>query len=256
MRAGGSLSDWPAFPNIESEHVVVGAHVHANRKSLITSLPVAQRGKIAEIGVWQGAFSNFLASELAPRQFFAFDVFTGHTLPEWHGVTGQQLFEGLTHREFYEREMARFRDIMVVVEGSSAVTLRDYTDRSFDFVYVDGDHSYEAVQADAALAVEMVSENGFLIFNDYTLRDPIDCSPYGVVPVVNDLVVNHGWQVVGYALQEGLYCDIALRRACNGPTLNGRGRGKELRAALGALAYAVAPRLGLWGKVKTLTARK
>ena len=31
-------------------------------------------------------------------------------------------------------------------------------------------------------------------------------------PVVNDLVVNHGWRVVGFALDQHLYCDIALQR--------------------------------------------
>ena len=34
---------------------------------------------------------------------------------------------------------------------------------------------------------------------------------YGVVPAVNELVVSEGWQVVGFALQQHMFCDIALR---------------------------------------------
>jgi hypothetical protein len=91
--------------------------------------------------------------------------------------------------------------------------LGGYTDRSFDLVYVDADHSYAAVKSDAAFAAEMVSETGFLVFNDYTLVEPEYYTPHGVVPVVNDLVVNHGWIIVGYALEEYLFCDVALHRA-------------------------------------------
>jgi hypothetical protein len=182
-------------------------------RALVASLPIPPGGKIAEIGVFKGGFSTFLIEELKPRQFFAFDSFVMHTWKSRYGITGAQTFEGLTQRQFYERAMARFGDVVVAVEGPSAQTLRDYTDRSFDLVYVDADHTYAGVKADAASAVEMVSETGFLVFNDYTLVDPAAGIPYGVVPVVNDLVVNHGWVIVGYGLEEHLFCDIALRRA-------------------------------------------
>jgi hypothetical protein len=212
MKAGGRYPDWPEIPVIENEHLA-DARLHANRKSLLASLPIPRGGKIAEIGVWQGSFSVFLAGELAPRQFFAFDLFDGHKQTNWHGHTGAELFGGLTHRQYYEQAMAAFRGITVLVEGASAKTMRDYTDGSFDLVYLDGDHFYEGVSADAALAVEMASQTGFLVFNDYTLINPGRYEAYGVVPVVNDLVVNRGWRIAGYSLHEYLFCDIALRRA-------------------------------------------
>jgi hypothetical protein len=57
----------------------------------------------------------------------------------------------------------------------------------------------------------MVKDTGFLVFNDYMLIDHNHAN-YGIVPVVNDMVVNQGWRVAGYALDHGLYCDIALQR--------------------------------------------
>jgi Methyltransferase domain len=204
--------DWPEISTIGNEHLT-DARLHANRKSMVASLPVLHGGKIAEIGVFKGAFSTFLIEELKPRQFFGFDSFAMHKRVNRRGITGAQLFEGLTHRQYYERAMAKFRDIVVPVEGLTAHTLPAYTDRSFDLVYVDAGHSYAEVKVDAAFAAEMVSEAGFLVFNDYILVDPSNYIPYGVVPVVNDLVVNHGWIIVGFALEEYLFCDIALRRA-------------------------------------------
>jgi len=212
VKGVGDYPNWPEIPTIENEHLITDARLYANRKSLIASLRIPRGGKIAEIGVWQGMFSAFLIEELQPRRFFAFDIFTGHEWLDWNGYTGEQLFDGLRHREFYERAMAPFGDITVMVEGPSATTLRDYTDRSFDLVYVDGDHEYDAVKADAEAAVEMVSETGYLVFNDYTMIDPGNDMVYGVVPVVNELVARGGWRVVGYALHEHLFCDIALCR--------------------------------------------
>jgi hypothetical protein len=219
LRLGGQVEmtvserypDWPEIPTIGNEHIV-DARLHANRKSLIASLPIPHGGKIAEVGVFKGGFSTFLIEELKPRLFFGFDAFAMHKRINRRGITGAQLFEGLTHRQYYERAMAKFGDVVIPVEGLTAQTLRGYTDRSFDFVYIDAGHSYAEVKADAACAVEMVSEGGFLVFNDYNLVDPGRYVPCGVVPVVNDLVVNQGWIIVGYALEEYLFCDIALRR--------------------------------------------
>src|SRR5580698_3956914 len=171
MTVSERLPDWPEIPTIGNEHLV-DARLHANRKSMIASLAVSQGGKIAEIGVFKGGFSTFLIEELKPRQFFGFDAFAMHKRINRRGITGAQLFEGLTHRQYYERAMAKFGDIVVPVEGLTTQTLPGYTDRSFDLVYVDAGHSYAEVKADAVFAAEMVSETGFLVFNDYILVDP------------------------------------------------------------------------------------
>jgi hypothetical protein len=115
--------------------------------------------------------------------------------------------------QFYERVMKNYSDILSVIEGRSEITLPNYAQRIFDFVYVDAAHDYDSVKADTEIAVDMVADDGILVFNDYTLLDKDFRTPYGVVPVVNDLIVNRGWRVIGYALNLWMYCDIALRRS-------------------------------------------
>lgn len=204
------LSRWPPYPDLRA-HNLRDARLYAHRADMIAALPVPKGGKVAEIGVWRGEFSKILVSTLMPRQFFAFDVFTGHTVKEWDGLSGHELFDGLTHRQYYEREMASYLDITTMVEGKSQQTLSGYTDGSFDLVYVDGAHDYRSVKADADLAVEMTATSGFLVFNDYLMFDHHN-NAYGVVPVVNELVVNHGWDIVGFSINYALYADIALQR--------------------------------------------
>jgi hypothetical protein len=107
--------------------------------------------------------------------------------------------------------MAGLAGGVTIVEGDSRQSLRPWGDRSFDLVYVDGNHCYDFVKSDAELGAEMVKDDGFLVFNDYMLIDHNHAN-YGIVPVVNDMVVNQGWQVAGFALDRNLYCDIALQR--------------------------------------------
>lgn len=202
---------WPDFPAIHS-HNLLNARLFADRNDMIAGLDIPRHGKIAEIGVWQGGFSRVLIDTLRPRQFFAFDIFTGHLEAEWNGLTGKELFEGLTHQQYYEKKLAEFGDVVTVIPGSSTQTLPGYIDHSFDLVYVDAAHDFDAVNADAELAAKMVKPSGFLLFNDYVLLDPNHQDAYGVVPVANRLAVSDDWRVVGFALHHAMYCDIALRR--------------------------------------------
>jgi hypothetical protein len=78
---------------------------------------------------------------------------------------------------------------------------------------VDADHSYEGVVKVAAVAVHKVKPNGLLVFNDYIVMDEFSKLRYGVVPAVNELVTQSDWKVVGFALEQRMFCDIALRRA-------------------------------------------
>lgn len=206
----GQAPRWPDYPDLREEHLRE-ARLYARRDDMVAALPLPAASRIAEIGVWQGGFSKFLCATFAPREFVAFDIFTGHEYKDWNGFTGAQLFDGLTQRKFYEREMAPHRAVTTIIEGDSQQTLKAYADRSFDLVYVDGDHRYEAVNADAGMAADMARPGGFLVFNDYLLLDHNN-TPYGVVPAVNQLVVERGWVVVGFALNHGMYCDIAVQR--------------------------------------------
>ena len=54
---------------------------------------------------------------------------------------------------------------------------------------------------------------GLLVFNDYIMVDHHYGTPYGVVRAVNELVTASDWKVVGFALQQQMFCDIALCRA-------------------------------------------
>jgi hypothetical protein len=204
----GQTTDYPA---LESRHLA-DARLYAERKEMLAACTHARGGVIAEVGVAHGEFSQHILDALAPRRFHAIDIFRMHHEPSHWGIPSEVMFKGMTHRAFYEDRFARHGGVVVTHECFSHEGLALLDDASLDLIYLDADHGYEAVRRDAQVALAKIKPDGTLIFNDYTMFDPFQNSAYGVVQVVNELVVNGGWFVTGFALQRHMFCDIALRK--------------------------------------------
>ena len=198
------------FPALEPRHLA-GAKLFANREALIASLPLAPGATIAEIGVAHGEFSEFLLTQLAPKTLVAFDFFNMHEAGTLWGKDTRQLLQGLKHLEFYQHRFRSRGDQVVTEPGVSYLTLAKYPDRTFDMIYVDAGHNYASVKRDAELALGKVKADGFLVFNDYIMFDHFVGEPYGVVQVVNQILVERDLTVYGLALERHMFCDIAFR---------------------------------------------
>lgn len=157
-----------------------------------------------------GRILEVLIAELRPAEFHAFDLFQLHQAKRLWGRPAAEIFGERTHADYYADAV---RDSSIVIhEGPSAETLKSLPDGHLDLAYIDAGHDYDSVLQDAQQCVRAVRPSGILVFNDYVLHDPFAGVDYGVVPVVNDLVVNQGWRVVGFALHKHLFCDIAMTR--------------------------------------------
>jgi glycosyltransferase involved in cell wall biosynthesis len=206
-----NLSDRPPALPLRREHVD-GARLFADRHDLVRGLRLRTGGVIAELGVALGDFSEFLIRTLSPRRFVAIDIWTMHEWPEHWGQRSEVLFRGMTQRGFYEERFRPHGGQVVIESGLSYDAMERYPDACFDMIYIDAGHDYLSVRKDALVSARKVKRDGTLIFNDYILYDHLQQSPYGVVHAVNQMVVEEGWKVVGFALNNGMYCDIALRR--------------------------------------------
>jgi hypothetical protein len=185
---------------------------------LLSSMRSVKGGVIAEVGVAEGDFSEYLLNELRPKKFVGFDIFTMHEWDRvgggpWRGISKTNvLLENMTHLDYYKRRFAD-RGAQVVIEvGMSSINLKKYPDKTFDLIYIDGDHSYEGVKQDANVAKAKLADNGIIVFNDYIMFDHLNGVPYGVVQAVNELIVSEDWRVCGFSLEKNMFCDIAIRK--------------------------------------------
>jgi hypothetical protein len=85
------------------------------------------------------------------------------------------------------------------------------SDASFDWIYIDADHSYAGVQRAAAVAAEKVRPGGFLVFNDFARADPY-LGAYGVHRPVVEFAVERKWPLVWLAYEANALYDVALKR--------------------------------------------
>jgi hypothetical protein len=201
----------PDYPALQERHLNA-AKLYPSRNELIVDLEFLRGGTIAEVGVALGDFTEYLLSSLAPKEFVAFDTFEMDRWASVWGVPTSTALKGMTHLDFYKTRFLSRGDQVSIEVGKSHDSLLRYKDKTFDMIYLDADHSYEAVKADAELAKAKIKDDGILMFNDYIMFDHSSREPYGVVQAVNEMIVAEDWRVIGYALNPHLFCDIAIRR--------------------------------------------
>jgi len=115
----------------------------------------------AELGVFRGGTTFFLL-ENAPWL----------TL---HGVDTFEETEGKPQRDFkrlvpiIERRAKEFGDRCVIHTGTTHDVSKEFPNGYFDFVFIDADHSYEAVKRDIEDWMPKVRKGGYLCGHDTQL---------------------------------------------------------------------------------------
>lgn len=154
---------------------------------------------IAEIGVFAGDFSEWIVKTLKPKKFYGVDPYTSTI-----GVMGSGNEHGYG-MEYYELDLL-CNFVKHRLSGHPEVELRrqfshlffeSLTDGSLDAVYIDGDHSFEAVQSDLEHARHAVKEGGWIFGHDYALH-PEKGNPeitHVTKSVVDEFCAKHGLTV-------------------------------------------------------------
>jgi Methyltransferase domain len=144
------------------------------RRRLLARLP---KGAVcAEIGTWRGDFAERILRSRRPRTLHLIDPW------EYRGedAYASALFGGVAHDgqgemdAVYESVLERFRSGIerrqVQVHRSRSVdAAAAFADETLDWVYIDGDHTYEAVKADLEAYRRTVKPGGLLAGDDYGL---------------------------------------------------------------------------------------
>lgn len=169
------------------QDLVRECRVVACRETLLSKLPTS--GVVGEIGVWKGEFSKKILEITQPKELHLFDMDFSICKDEIKDTPN-----------------------VFMHEGNSSDSLLDLPPATFDWLYVDGDHSYEGVLADIDAAVPLLKPSGFLVFNDYAHISPNSLGTFGVHRAVTEFVCRERWPLVYLAWQtNGLY-DVAIQR--------------------------------------------
>ena len=188
-----------AAPPLSVEHLS-SCHVVQDRYALLDALP--KQAVVAEVGVLFGDFSEEILRRTEPRELHLIDI-----EDRW----GDR-FEGEADRVHTHR-------------GSSTQILANFPDGYFDWIYIDADHRYESVRADAEIAKHKIKPAGLLVFNDYMTYNPICDVSYGVARAVHELCREDHWRLNYMALESVGFFDVVISRiqpASVAPTSSGK----------------------------------
>jgi predicted O-methyltransferase YrrM len=98
-------------------------------------------------------------------RFDCIDTWKGSLNEDPH-QNDQYVKNGLLYEKFMSN-VDRVKHIITPRIGDSIELSKTYEDDSLDFVFIDGDHSYEAVKADIQAWLPKVKSNGLLAGHDY-----------------------------------------------------------------------------------------
>jgi len=160
------------------------------REQLIARLP--KNGIGAEIGVWKGMFSRRLLQGTAPAELHLIDpwAFSADFPRRRYGGAEASDQDGMDAicRDVAASFAKNLRVRIHRLRSADAAPL--FPDEHFDWIYIDGDHSYEAVIQDLRLWHPKIKKGGLLAGDDYTWRD--EAGQLSVARAVREFVATAG----------------------------------------------------------------
>jgi predicted O-methyltransferase YrrM len=128
--------------------------------SYLSSFPC----KVLEIGSFEGRSSNWFVENYCKQlgsQLTCIDTFQGSWEHEENQT--QDLFE-----KFKNNVSKNIEKIRIFQKGSEVVLPQLLEDKeTFDFIYIDGNHTFDAVMCDAIYSHKLINPKGIIVFDDY-----------------------------------------------------------------------------------------
>lgn len=112
--------------------------------------------KYLEIGCFEGASSHYMFSNVMT------DDSTATIIDPFIFSNNQQ--------EFFNSNLEKYMNRIDLHIGYSQNILHTLNQNEYDFIYIDGDHTSQAVLLDGILAFPLLKSGGIIIFDDYLWR--------------------------------------------------------------------------------------
>ena len=160
--------------------------VYKDRLSMLkTHIP---SGSIcAEVGIAKGDFSRNILTHTKPKSL--------------HLIELSSSFVSHCNSRF-KKEISNGQ--VVIHKGFSYNILKQFTDQFFDWIYIDGDHSYEVVKNDLLISKNKIKPNGLIMLDDYVNFSHQEMIQYGVMRAVNEFCIENNFGIDGITISENI----------------------------------------------------
>lgn len=194
--------------------------IFSTRTKMVSAFP--NGGIAAEVGVQIGLFSDQILREARPKRLHLIDCW--ETYREdinylYDGCPGDQAKHD-SNFEYVQRRFAKeiARGQVELHRGYSAPMLQTLPENYLDWVFIDANHSYEAVTEDLAAVLPKMKPGGVISGHDYINTPHWKNLNYGVVEAVDEFCEREGWELIaktpgpGWDVDETDNPSFAIRR--------------------------------------------
>lgn len=156
--------------------------------------------RVVEVGSWQGKSAIYLANQFKAfgkrAHIHCVDTFDGGTDAVIQARVRQMGGPDVAHARFQENLRKAQVDWMVTTHRSPSVDVAAsyFKDESVSAVFIDADHSYEAVKADLEAWYPKVKPGGLIAGHDVVWTDPV--SQKGVIRAIREFFADKPLEIM------------------------------------------------------------
>ena len=162
--------------------------IFETRNDMILEFP--KKCVFAELGVFEGNFSDVIIDSINPSELFLVDIWNGSmTSGDKDGKDIKlirnmyDVYQGLVEKH-------KNNNFVKIIRSNTHEFLSNMHDEYFDVIYVDASHSYRDVLIDMELSYQKIKNGGIISGHDYIPN-------YDVTHAVNDFCKKYNQEVIG-----------------------------------------------------------
>jgi hypothetical protein len=148
---------------------------------------------VVEIGVWRGDYSLQIINSLQPKQFYGVDpykLYPGMVSAPGPEYSNQNNLDILA--EQVKNKLANHNAVLHRMTSVESAEL--FKDNTVDFIYIDGDHTYEGVTQDLYAWWPKIKKGGVFSGDDYTTGTTGKGFAFGVIQAVEEFAKKHKYE--------------------------------------------------------------
>lgn len=149
----------------------------------------------AEIGVEYGIYSQKILDIVKPKKLYLIEINKTHCL-KLQNKFAKSIKDG----------------VVEIINKDSNEAYNLFNDNLFDFIYIDGSHTYEDCKSDLENFYKKVKVDGLIILNDYIIYSWMGSQFYGVMQATNEFCHRYNYEIIYYTLNTNDYKDVILRK--------------------------------------------
>lgn len=156
-------------------------------------------GNGLELGVQKGEFSKRLLSTWTGKKLFLIDCWEKQN--NYDDIANVSSQEQIQNYNTTVKNVSEFSKRTKIIKKFSADAANDFEDNFFDFIYLDGDHSYEGVKKDLEIWYPKLKNGGLFCGHDFidgkvqNTETGQYLGDFGVKSAVLEFARNYGYEV-------------------------------------------------------------